>query len=197
MATASEGLYIGQVVKEAYDRLCKQHPHQDITFEPDLVFESPIAKTVLAQETSNIPWIGYMGYRGAKIFNLNGHTWVVAHGTPMRSHPRDGYMADLFAMPIELEGKTGEQIRDEVRAAIEANSFLENSLLYARETGELGTKNTNCLGAIARELIAPAAPQHRSTTGERTLYAPGFAGYIADTVAAVLSDEHEALTLGH
>lgn len=192
-----ESLSARELFKRTYETLCDRHEHTIVTFQNRVLTE--IGDDSDYHRTRK----GYMGYENSGLFNLNGKTWAISRGENAGGYPADAYDGDILALEFLTDGKTQEQIRQELTKKIKESSYFKNSLIHSRMGGELAGFEGG-LGERMQERLKPVIevyiaqqPEYNTelvllSTGEHpptksTLYKPEFADFLADSIEGILN----------
>lgn len=158
-----EGLSVGELLKNTYDRLAEKRPHQEIVLPHKTLSE--IANDSDGHRTK----VGYMGYEKANLFQFNGKTWAVSRGEAWGGYPADPYNSDILAIEIvlkkEIKGskfrkKSNKQLADDIIKAIKRGSYLGNSLICGMADGQLTVSKSSPFGERILELLRQKTPNY-------------------------------------
>lgn len=197
MGDKIKGLNVRDLLKSTYSRLSERHNPEEVV----------LPNRVLAEIANDSDWhrtrVGYMGYESAGLFQFDGKTWAIARGEKCGSYPAEPYDSDLLALELIAEGKTSEQIQEELREGIGRSSYFRNSLIFGMADGNLSLSKDGRFGERMLRRLQPEIqrfitqePEYdRSVilvstlqypTIKRMLYKPEFVDFLADSIEAVL-----------
>lgn len=200
MVEEQAGLYVRDLLKNAYKTLSQQHKNQEIIFPNRALTE--IADDSDGHRTRT----GYMGYEGARAFQFNGKIWVVARGEKCGSYPAEPYDSDVMALEFPLKGRITKATKEELVKKIGESSYFTNSLIYGMVDGNLAVNKKGRFGKQMLEQLRPriqefiaqepeydrsvilASTLHYPTT-KNMLYKPEFADFLAESFEAVLTTQ--------
>lgn len=191
-------LSVRELLDKTYENLEKKFEHRIITFP----------KPALAEIADDSDWhrsrTGYMKYKQANVFELNGNEWAVAIGRACGSYPAEPYNTDLSAIKTNTEGKLEEEIQEEIRRGFNRSIYFTNSLVYGMSDGSLAVGKESPFKDKILEALRPQIenylakpPQYhdrfvtmdlRPVVTARAEYKPEFADFLAETIIKVLSE---------
>ncbi|MFH1331659.1 MAG: hypothetical protein ABIH63_00035 [archaeon] len=193
-----EVLSVAELLEKTYWALEKRAKHKTIIFP----------KPALTEIADDSDWhrtrTGYMKYKQATLFKLDGGEWAVALGRACGSYPADPYDTDLSAIKCTIEGKLEEQIEEEIMSGFRRSVYFTNSLVYGMSDGSLAINQRSKLGNKILEIIRPEIENYMAKKPEyhdrfmtmdlrpavtaRAEYKPEFADFLAESIIKVLSE---------
>lgn len=173
--------------------------------------EIKLPSEALAEIANDSDWhrtrVGYTGYESAVLLKVGGREWAVAFGTTCGDYPADRYNCDIAAVRLSGHGKSKKQIAEEIRQALEGNSYFRGSLIYAMADGNLAGSSRS---RFTRKVLEVLQPRIRSfiaqdikadpdyITGDlqplvisAVRYKKEFAAFLSDTLQTVLAQGTE------
>ena len=129
-------LNVRELLKNTYSVLCQRHGPQEIVFQKRALSEIADDSDYPGDSSRK----GYMFYEGIGLFQLESRTWAIARGERSQNYPAQEYDSDILALGFSAEGKTQEQIQEELGNDINNSSYFENSLIYGVANGNLVVK---------------------------------------------------------
>ncbi len=184
-------------MKNTYSILAERNNPREIVFP----------RRVLTEIADDSDWhrsrSGYMCYKYAGLFHLDGKTWSITRGEKCGSYPAEPYDSDILALELLAEGKTLEQIQKELKEGIEHSSYFRNSLIFGMADGNLSSIEGSRFGREMSRRLQPEInrfiaqePEYdegvilvstlQYPTTRCMLYRQEFADFLADSIEAVL-----------
>lgn len=192
---ADEELSVRELLKNTYERLAKRHPHQE------LVLEGKPTAEIANDSDWHRTRIGYMRYETAKLFQFNDKTWAIARGEKAGSYPADPYDSDILALEFSTEGKSEEQIKEELEEKISRSGYFINSLVFGLADGRISANKNSPFTEKLFQLLSDISKfiaqklEHdeelfyldlRPAVSKEMRYTPEFVAYLTDSIEAVL-----------
>lgn len=141
---SEEGLGIVELLDVTYSKLAERHNPKELTFQNESFSE--IANDSDWHRTR----IGYMCYSSAGLFSLEGRTWAIARGKKGGDYPGDMYVGDIIALDLILDGKSGDDIKNELSGRISQGAYFMNALFFGARDGNLGVIKERSRGIPTR-----------------------------------------------
>lgn len=143
-----KGLSARELLTEAFDDLRNKLGGKTVD----------LPSKALAKIADDSDWhrtkVGYSGYESAALVKCDEKWWAIAFGIRCGDYPADPYDCDIAAVPVSVEGKTGDEVAKEIHDALEKNSYFRSSLIYAMADGSLAVKEER-FGPKVYELLRP------------------------------------------
>ncbi len=96
-----------------------------------------------------------MGYETVALLDIDGKIWAVARGEACGDYPADPYDSDILAVKFDPNGKTEEQILEELCEEIAMSDYFTNSLIYGMRNGTVRVNIYGKFGSMMKEILKP------------------------------------------
>lgn len=192
-----------ELLRNVFQRLAEIGSNQEVSFSEE-------ASVVIADDSDiHRTRKGFMNYKSVIICRFGSKTWAISIGKAWGDYPADPYKSDIIAIEISPPGlKSEKQISEEIRKLIYLGWYFENSLIIARQNGQITVpenprnrfkkKILESLRSIAKTFIAQSLVVDDESISARTLepvvispvlYKPEFTEVLAKQIAEILSKE--------
>ncbi len=200
MVKTQKGLFVRDLLKNAYEKLSQQNENLEIKFS------DPVLTEIADDSDWHRAKKGYMVYECARAFQFNGKGWVVARGEKCGNYPAEPYDSDVMALEFSLNGRITNSVKEELAGKISESLYFINSLVHGMADGNLavgdrgrfGRQMLALLKPRIQEFIAQEPEYDRSLilastllhpTTKKMLYKPEFADFLAESFKTILTSQ--------
>lgn len=191
-------LSVRELLRQVYEKIGKELRGKQITL-------SDKATSEIANDSD---WhrrrIGYMGYESVVLVQIGEKNWVLGFGVACGSYPAYPYSSDIVALSISPDGKSDEELTQEIYKAIETTSYFQNSIICGMADGQLflnkntpfGKKMTGILQSGIKDYIAQNLETDptvflmdlRPVVKSSMKYKPEFVDFLKDFITGLLKE---------
>ena len=202
MKNGIKELTVGELLKSTYSELSEKHNLQEVVLPSRALVE--IANDFDRYRTR----IGYMAYETIGLFEFNKDIWAMARGEAYGDYPATSYNSDILALKFKFKGaiknkEIKKQIQGELSKSINGSRYFINSLIYGMADGTLVVNKNGQFGQRMFEILRPEIQRFIAQKPEydsqylslstfspicksSAKYKPEFAGFLANSIEAVL-----------
>lgn len=147
---------------------------------------------------------GYMGYESVVLIQIGEKNWALGFGAACGSYPADPYSSDIVALSISPDGKSDEELAQEIYKAIETTSYFHDSIICGMADGRLslnenapfGKKMMGILQSGIKDYIAQSLETDptifhmdlRPVVKSSVKYKPEFVDFLKDSITGLLKE---------
>ena len=147
---------------------------------------------------------GYMGYESVVLIQIGEKNWALGFGEACGSYPADPYSSDIVALLISPDGKSDEELAQEIYKAIETTCYFRDSIICGMADGRLflnknapfGEKMMGILQSGIKNYIAQSIETDptvfhmdlRPVVKSSMKYKPEFVDFLKDSITGLLNE---------
>lgn len=189
-------------VRELFQGVCEKIEKE---FRGEQIILSNRAMSEIADDSDNHRnRTGYMGYNSVVLVKIGEKNWALGFGVAGGGYPADPYSSDIIALSISPDGKSDEELTQEIYRAIETTSYFHDSIicgmadgrLFLKENAHFGKKMMGILQSRIRDYIAQSLEidptllymDLRPIVKSSMKYKPEFVDFLKDSIIGLLKE---------